>query len=71
MSKCTRVHVLVHTGVCRYIHAHVSICVSMCPHTCTVRSRVVVTPSLMSWLLEAHTEGISSLSTLEATEVTG
>ena len=27
--------------------------------------------SLMSWLLEAHTEGISLLSTLEATQVTG
>ena len=27
--------------------------------------------SLMSWLLEAHTEGISLLSTLEATQLTG
>lgn len=67
-------HVLVHM-TCAAMCMHMCACEHMCEHapshTCTVTSRAVVTPRLMSWLLEAHTQGISLLSTLEATQMTG
>lgn len=75
VSMHTYVHTCLFTQACAAMYMHVCACEHMCEHapshTCTVTSRAVVTPRLMSWLLEAHTQGISLLSTVEATQMTG